>query len=278
MRIRSRSLPEGWYPDRANEVEARLGAWSRADGGAGDSGAVSAVAPHAGWYYSGRIAWAAWRSAWEAEAVVIIGGHLPAGAPFRYWAHDGYETPLGLVRTEEALRDAVASRVEARPDEAADNTIEVHLPMAAVRFPGAPVVCFRAPSDLRAAELGEALAEYAASSGRRLFVVGSTDLTHYGKPYGFEPAGQGPSGFDWARKADEAMVDSFLAMDVGLALERARDDRSACSAGAAVAAMAYASRLGADRPRLLMRGSSDEKVPGADASVGYCAVAFMPGG
>lgn len=276
MRIRARSLSEGWYPGRRNEVEAMLGAWGRVDEAANAAGAVSAVAPHAGWYFSGRIAWSAWRSAREADAVVILGGHLPAGAPFRYWAEDGYETPSGIITADAGLRDALASRVDARPDAAADNTVEVHLPMAAARLPGLPVACFRVPGDLRAAEFGEALAEYQESSGRRLFVLGSTDLTHYGKPYGFEPAGPGQEGFAWARKADEAIIESFLAMDAALALERARDDGSACSVGAAVAAMAFASRLGADGARLLMRGSSDEKTPGADASVGYCSVAFLP--
>lgn len=274
MATRPRSLPSGWYPTERGETEAKLGAWGRVDEAARAEGALAAIAPHAGWYYSGRIAWTAWRSAVESDAVVIVGGHLPAGAEFRYWEEDGFETPLGLVKAERSLTAAVVAAVAAVPDHHADNTVEIHLPMAAMRFPGIPVACFRAPNDGRASRLGVAIAEWASSSGKKVFVLGSTDLTHYGQAYDFEPGGRGPEGFAWARRADKAITDAFVAMDESEALRRAQTDGSACSVGAAIAAMAYARQAGALKPRLLMRGSSDETAPSSDSSVGYCAVAY----
>ena len=274
MSTRPRSLPSGWYPTERGETEAKLGAWGRADEAARAEGALAAIAPHAGWYYSGRIAWTAWRSAIESDAVVIVGGHLSAGSEFRFWEEDGFETPLGVVKAERSLTAAVAEAVDAVPDHHADNTVEIHLPMAAMRFPGIPVACFRAPNDGRAAKLGAAIADWTSSSGKKVFVIGSTDLTHYGQAYDFEPGGHGPEGFAWARRADKAITDAFVAMDEAEALRRADTDGSACSVGAAIAVMAYARRIGALRPRLLMRGSSDETAPSNDASVGYCAVAY----
>ncbi len=276
MSIRPRNLPSGWYPTERGETEAKLGAWGRIDEAARAEGALAAIAPHAGWYYSGRIAWSAWRSAAQSDAVVIVGGHLPAGAEFRYWEEDGFETPLGVVMSERSLTEAVAGVVCAVSDHHPDNTIEIHLPMAVMRFPGLPVACFRAPNDGRASKLGAAIADWAMASGKKVFVLGSTDLTHYGKAYDFEPGGHGPEGFAWARRADKAITDAFVAMDEAEALRRADADGSACSVGAAMASMAYARRLGALRSRLLMRGSSDETAPSRDASVGYCAVAYRP--
>lgn len=275
MSVRPRMLPEGWYPAVRREVETKLGAWDRVDAASHAENALACIGPHAGWYFSGRIAWAAWRSAADSDAVVIIGGHLPAGSGFRFSPEDGYETPLGVIVADKDLRDAVARTVSAAADKSADNTVEAHLPMAAHRFPGIPVACFRASNDAHAARLGSAIAGYATSTGRRIFVIGSTDLTHYGAAYGFEPAGHGPEGFPWARRADKAIVETFMAMDEVAALKRAESDGSACSVGAAIAAMAYAKGMNAARPRLLMRGSSDEIAPGGDSSVGYCAVAFM---
>jgi hypothetical protein len=274
MSVRPRSLPSGWYPTERGEVEAKLGAWGRVDEAARSEDLMAAIAPHAGWYYSGRIAWAAWRSAAESDAVVVVGGHLPAGAEFRYWDEDGFETPLGLVKAEPSLTAAVAGVVAAVPDRHADNTVEIHLPMAAMRFPGIPVACFRAPNDGRASKLGKAVADWAMKSGKKVFVLGSTDLTHYGQAYGFEPGGPGPDGFSWARRADKAITDAFVGMDEAEALRRAESDCSACSVGAAIAAISYARRIGALRSRLLMRGSSDEGAPSSEASVGYCAVAY----
>jgi len=275
MSVRSRLLPSGWYPADRKETEAKLGAWDRVDGATRSAEAVAAIAPHAGWYYSGRIAWAAWRSAVAASSVVIIGGHLPAGAGFRYYAEEGFDTPLRVIASDRDLVEAVARAVAAVPDKSADNTVEIHMPMAAYRFSDIPVSCFRAPNDAGAAALGIAIAEYAASSKRTIFVLGSTDLTHYGPSYGFEPAGPGQEGFPWARRADKAIVEAFVAMDEATALKRASDNGSACSVGAAIAAMAYARKTGATRARLLMRGSSDEVAPGGDSSVGYCSVAYL---
>lgn len=276
MAIRPRTLPAGWYPTSRREVEARLGAWSRVDDVSRGTGAVCGIAPHAGWSWSGRVAWSTWRAASEADAMVIVGGHLPAGAPFLYYAEAGFDTPMGAVLSDPKLVSEMVRAVDAQPDTRADNTVEVHLAMAAARFPDLPVACFRAPADMRAARLGQAIADYVAATGRRVFVVGSTDLTHYGVAYGFEPGGPAPGGFAWARRADDAIIDAFEALDAERALELAERDSSACSVGAAIVAIAYAKAFGATEAHLLMRSSSDQEAPGADASVGYCSVVYKP--
>jgi AmmeMemoRadiSam system protein B len=257
-------------------VEATLNAWSRADKVEGVKQACSAIAPHAGWYYSGRVAWSAWNSAAEVDTVVILGGHLPGGADYRYYPEDGFDTPGGVLESDSSLVNSLAASIYAVPDQKADNTVEVHLPMSAFRFSGKPVACFRVPNDMRAGDFGKMLALYASSSGKRLFVIGSTDLTHYGRAYDFEPAGPGQKGFAWARSADDSLINAFKAMDEAEALRLAEKDGSACSVGAAIAAISFAKHSLANRSRLLMQGSSDQLTPGSDSSVGYCSLAFMP--
>lgn len=276
MAIRPRTLPAGWYPTSKREVEARLGAWSRIDDVSRGTGAVCGIAPHAGWSWSGRVAWSTWRAAAAADTMVIVGGHLPAGAPFLHYAEDGFETPMGTVASDTDMVAALVRAVNARPDARTDNTVEVHLAMAAARFPDLSVACFRAPADQRATRLGQAIADYAMATGRRIFVVGSTDLTHYGASYGFEPGGPAPGGFAWARHADDAIIDAFEALDAEQALHLAERDSSACSVGAALVAIAYAKAMGATGAHVLMRSSSDQEAPGADASVGYCSVVYTP--
>jgi AmmeMemoRadiSam system protein B len=105
-------------------------------------------------------------------------------------------------------------------------------------------------------------------------MIASTDLVHYGQVYDFLPSGPPPAGFAWARKADEAIIHAFLSLDTNAALNKANTDRSACSVGAAIAAMTYALRMGALKADLLARGSSDEASSGSDASVGYCSVSY----
>lgn len=277
MGIRARSLPSGWYPTSGKACGAILADWEGLDARAvGEAGAYAAIAPHAGWHYSGRLAWRSWKALGDADAVLIVGGHLSAGAGFRYYAEDGFETPFGPVAADPALSAYLARAVGAVADRSQDNTVEVQLPMSAARYRGAPVACFRAPNDAGAAALGLAAARYASERGLRLRLLGSTDLTHYGEPYGFQPAGPAPDGFAWARRADSAIIDAFVSLDEPAALDLAGRQRSACSVGAAIAAIAFARAMGAGRAELLGSGSSDELSPGSDASVGYCSVAYLP--
>jgi AmmeMemoRadiSam system protein B len=271
MKIRSRKLPAGWYPDKATELEAMLKSWSLNKSGDVFSGII---APHAGWFFSGKIAWQAWQQGMEADCIAIIGGHLPAEVPFMYFAEDGFSSPKGVINNCLDLTDFISSALQAIPDERPDNTIEVHLPMAAERYPNIPLACFRAPNSLRAAQLGLRLAEYAKKTNKRIFAVASTDLTHYGRDYGFEPGGPGPKGFAWARKADNKIIDSFLALNEQAAFNCAEEDSSACSVGAVIALIAYLKEMGALNAKLVARGSSDDIMPGNSNSVGYCSIGY----
>ncbi len=274
MSVRKRFFPAGWYPAKRSEIEETIQEWNESFSFDKKPSSVSAIAPHAGWYYSGLHAWKAWTSATRPDSVAIIGGHLSAGAGFMYYPEQAFETPLGDIPADAELVSFLAGETKAVPDRHADNTIELHLPMLAARFPGVPVACFRAPNDGSAAALGESLAEYSKEKGRTIFVMGSTDLTHYGAVYEFTPAGPPPAGFTWARKANDAIIHTFMEMDADAALKQANTDRSACSVGAAIASIRYALRMGARQAELLSKGSSDEANRGSDASVGYCSIAY----
>jgi|JFJP01.1.fsa_nt_gi MEMO1 family protein len=274
MSIRKRFLPAGWYPVKRSEIEETILEWNNDYSMPKSSFAVSAIAPHAGWHYSGVYAWKAWMSAGMPDSVVVIGGHLSAGAGFMYYPEQAFETPMGSIPADADLVSFLVRETEAIPDVHADNTVEVQLPMLAARFPGVPVACLRAPNDESAVVLGEAAARYSIEKGRTIFVLGSTDLVHYGHVYDFLPAGLPPAGFAWARKANDAIIRTFLDKDAAAALRQANLDRSACSVGAAMASIAYALRMGALNAELLAKGSSDETSSGSDASVGYCSVAY----
>jgi hypothetical protein len=237
-----------------------------------DSGARAAIAPHAGWSYSGALAWSAWRAALSADTVVILGGHRPAASPILVSMDDGIETPSGFIKVDAGFRAALLAMIKAVPDSAPDNTIETHLPFAANRFPDAGFLLARVPNDGSAVAFGELLADVATELGRSVFVLGSSDLTHYGPAYDFEPGGHGSAGKTWARQADQRIIKAFMAMDAAAVLAAAAEG-AACSAGAAVAAMAFARKCLATRPVLLGHHTSDAVVP-AESHVGYCSVAY----
>ncbi len=272
MDERPRYLPPGWYPDDAAGVKGFLRRL-KGEGLQERFWAKAAIAPHAGWDFSGRCAWLAWQAAAEADVAVVIGGHLPEGWGFLSAPAARVFTPLGSLSVDAELDEFIRRELGAKPDDAVDNTVEIHLPMLKSRFPDARLGWFRAPNGPEASRLGLALARYAQSSGKRLFVLGSTDLTHYGPSYGWMPGGRGQSGRQWAREADEAITQAYAAMDEAGAMALARERAASCSVGAAVAAIAFARAQGADRGRVLATASSADIHPG-ESFVGYCSVAY----
>jgi len=277
MGVRRRCLPAGWYPGTAHgvrdAVHAMLGSAQPR------RAAVAGVAPHAGWEFSGALAGAVFAGlAEDLDTLVIIGGHLAPSDGILCAFDEAYETPLGNVPADLELLASLRSRMPIAEDRWADNTVEVQLPFARHFFPAARCLGMRAPPSAASGDLGRAIAEASRASGKRVAVVGSTDLTHYGPNYGFAPAGSGVKAADWVTGVnDRRFVDALLAMDEAGALERANAEHSACSAGGAVAAMAYARAAGATRGELLEYRTSRDVHP-SDSFVGYAAVIYRKEG
>jgi hypothetical protein len=282
--MRHRYLPRGWYPDDPRSLRDLISSWTRtgANGGLGRVGGgstVAAVAPHAGWAFSGRLAAMAVASLAPADlagsfTLAVFGGHLPPGARPLAAGESSFDTPLGPLDADLELLHALESSIKLGRDDESDNTVEVLLPLAAALFPGVRILWLRAPNDTSSIELGEALFTASTSLGRPVLGLGSTDLTHYGPNYGFFPRGGGRDAEAWVRDInDRRFIDALLDMDGLEALRRAEAERSACSAGAAAAALAFARSGGATRASLLDYGTSLD-VRRDDSFVGYAAIAF----
>jgi AmmeMemoRadiSam system protein B len=287
MTIREASLPPGWYPAGAPGIARFLEPWKT-----GQGAALAALSPHAGWYYSGAIAAAAF-SALDggADTLAILGGHLAAGSPVLAFAEDAVRTPLGLMDIDGELRDALCSALSAgggscgwAPDLYPDNTVEALVPMARFFFPRARLVALRLPADPSSYETGRKLAEAARNLGRKLAVVGSTDLTHYGPGYGFKPRGSGEAALAWVREInDRRFIEAVLSGDSAAVLARAEAERSACSAGAALGVLGFVRPAvsgppAPPAPELLAYGTSADKAGGVpDSFVGYAAICWKAG-
>jgi AmmeMemoRadiSam system protein B len=190
---------------------------------------------------------------------------------------DSYDTPLGELKADLRLLEALRPALDIREDRERDNTVEVHLPLVRYLAPAVMVLGMRAPPSPLAAALGKAIVEAAAILGRRVAVAGSTDLTHYGSNYDFSPAGSGAEAQRWVREVnDRRIIESMLHLDVESALERARQERSACSIGGAVAAMHFARASGVSAGNLVGYLTSSDVYPG-ESFVGYAGVLYTLG-
>jgi hypothetical protein len=277
MTTRRRTLPPGWYPDTPAETRAAIKEYLDELPATDVKEAAAVVAPHAGWEFSGRTALEAIRCLpSDLETVVVVGGHLSPSDPVMVAGEDELETPLGNISSDGDLLFALRKILPLQTDRQADNTVEIQLPFVKYLLPRARALYLRAPPSLEAIRLGQAVASAARALSRKTAVLGSTDLTHYGANYGFTPAGKGERALSWVREVnDREFIDRLLAMDAEGALDHAEESRSACSAGGAVAALAFGRSRGVKQGTLIRYMTSSDVYPG-ESFVGYAGIAFAP--
>lgn len=153
---------------------------------------VGLVCPHAGYVYSGSAAaWAyqALASDGIPDTAIILGpNHYGLGPPAALSPDDAWETPLGTLRADADIAEALLRQCKyLEPDELAhsrEHSIEVQLPF--LQYIGGdsmrivPVSIAHLSKDdalLLVEDLGAAIAE--AISGESAVIIASTDFTHY---------------------------------------------------------------------------------------------------
>jgi hypothetical protein len=204
----------------------------------------------------------------------VVGGHLPGGAGTIAAREAGFETPRGTLENDRELLEALETHHSLGDDMRPDNTVEVQLPFLHAMLPEAKAIWLRTGAGKEAISLGEALAAAARDTGRKIRVVGSTDLTHYGPAYGFAPQGLGEASYQWARdENDRGIIDRMLEKDPEGTLRWGTEHQAACSSGAAAAAISFASATNCQRVRYIGYANSYEFRPD-DSFVGYAGIVY----
>ncbi|MCZ6729407.1 MAG: AmmeMemoRadiSam system protein B [SAR324 cluster bacterium] len=231
-----------WYPKATRACESQIRQFWESSPAPEVTGCFGVV-PHAGWVFSGQLAARVFRALEDGavQLVIVLGGHLGSGDPIVAMCEGQWETPFGSFHIHEGFRETLSTFpqlvLETESKHFPDNSTELQLPFAKHRFPQAELLPIRVPPGPVALELGRALAEYLARIGLRAVGVASTDLTHYGPNYNFEPKGDGEAALQWATEVnDAAFITAVESGDGEAVLAVARERHNACSAGA-VAAM-----------------------------------------
>lgn len=242
-----------------------------------------AIAPHAGYVYSGPVAAYAFKPlvGRACDGVVVLGFNHGYSYEFQgasIWTEGAWRTPLGDVPIDAALARSIADTDDrfqvGRDPHTTEHSIEVMLPFLQRVQPGksfVPISIGRPTLD-NCRALADGLAR--AISGKNVAVVVSTDLSHY-PPY------------DGAVRVDRETVAAVLSLDP-LALEALVKDLPSheianlhtrmCGQGPVLTAMMLAHYLGAERAELLnYANSGDAPIGERDRVVGYAAIGFAPG-
>ena len=274
-----------WYPGTKKKIEAKIAEFKENVGRPQKlkKPPVAGIVPHAGWMYSGRIAYEVWDNLAprEPDLVVLFGGHVHQYQRSLIFSGEGFETPLGPVMCHDEMIQGLSGAFRFRPVETSgwepDNTVEVQLPFVKYLFPEARIVVLHLPPRDIILDIVDLIMEFVRRYDTKPIFVGSTDLTHYGPRYGMTSFGVGDKSHRWAKTDnDAAFISKLVSLDPQGCLEEGLSNHNACCPGAAAAAVTSARLMGSEYGELLTHATSYEIVPMGEPVdfVGYCSVVF----
>ncbi|MFC1867941.1 AmmeMemoRadiSam system protein B [Thermodesulfobacteriota bacterium] len=282
MAIRKSDFAGTWYPGREAECRKAIEAFSNTcvPCPPGEEG-LGGIVPHAGWFYSGQIAFNVIKCMEHdtlPDVVVIFGRHLYQESGNFIMKEGSWATPIGELEIESDITESLVSEfdftVETANRYVQDNTIELQLPFIKYLFSDVKIIPIGVPPAVASIRIGERVAEIAESMGKKIIVLGSTDLTHYGYNYGFTSKGAGKEAVGWVKNEnDKRMVDLMLDLDAEAIISEALIHSNACCSGAVAAAIAAMKRMGARKGEKLAYTTSYDIRPD-DSFVGYVGIVY----
>lgn len=265
--IREPIVAGQFYPASAPHLKALIETLAGRPAEADKEDVIGAVAPHAGYIFSGGVAARVFSRLAYPDTFIILGpNHTGRGKPFSIMTGGTWKTPLGDVGIDAAL----ASRLEAGSDylqvDAAahqfEHSIEVQLPLLQFFGPAfriVPIVLSPATGDVYR-EIGREIARAVKDSGRRVVIIASSDMTHY------EPQ-------ELAQTKDSSAIDAILALDDEELLRRAEElDISMCGYAPVVSLITAARELGAETAELVDYRTSGDATADYSSVVGYAGI------
>jgi AmmeMemoRadiSam system protein B len=189
--------------------------------------AFAVIAPHAGYMYSGKTAGAVYSSVDIPDVVFVLSpNHTGLGSPISLHPTEGWSTPLGMIKAELNILQAIKDKVSlAQFDPSAqkmEHALEVQIPFIQTMNPNAkivPITLSGFPFPIMQ-KLGVAISEIIIAeeerTGKRPLIVASSDMTH------FESA-------DSAKRKDMMAIEQIKKLDTKAFLETVdENDISLC--------------------------------------------------
>lgn len=246
--------------------------------------AVGGIVPHAGWVFSGAVAAKVFKCIsvkTDPDTFILLGAVHTWRLRNSIYSHGSWSTPLGDVKIDEevseTLLDVLAGDIIDDPEaHEGEHSLEVQLPFIKYLCPEAKIVPVAIPPDENAHITGRKIGEAASGMGKKIVVVGTTDLTHYGDSYGFTPYGYGEEAKKRMKESDSRIIELALRMRSIEIRKEAQKSHNACGSGALAATVAAAKALGAEKGYLLEYTTSHDVMPEGEfeMAVGYAGILF----
>jgi MEMO1 family protein len=267
--IRQPAVAGRFYPGDAAGLTETIREYTRSD--MARVRAIGAVIPHAGYMYSGHVAGAVYsRIELPPRIIVLCPNHTGLGPPLSIMKAGLWETPLGLVKIDDEISEALMQADPLLEDDAAahrlEHATEVQLPFiqvlagSATRF--VPIT-LGTGNRSHLETLGNAMAQVIRDVDRQTLMIASSDMNHY------EPD-------SITRVKDRKAIDRILELDAQGLYDTVRQERiSMCGFGPATSMLVAANQLGASRTELIKYATSGEVSGDFGHVVGYAGIAVV---
>jgi hypothetical protein len=173
-----------FYEDSAIALKAQIGAFT--DLKASKERILGAVAPHAGYVYSGHVAGAVYSRIEPADTFIILGpNHTGLGAKAAIFAKGAWELPMGEVEIDEGLgQELLEISREFTPDDVAhlsEHSIEVQIPFLQFFFRNFKIlpICLGRLDLKKCLAIGRAIAGIIKGKKKNIVIIASSDMSHY---------------------------------------------------------------------------------------------------
>ena len=255
----------GFYPGDRKELEKAVKSYLVSQK---KINALGAILPHAGYQFSGHVAGATLKAAKTDKKVFVLFGpnHTGYGSAISV-SNEDWETPLGIVKTNKDFSDKLGTDESAHR---AEHSLEVQLPFLQVLYKDFSIV----PIALR--DVGfEQLERMAKLFDKNNFYIASSDFTHFGPMYGYEPvAGTIKDQINWVEKTETGLIDLITNLKAREFYNIVLDNGyTVCGFVPITLLMLVMKNLGAKRGELIKRATSYE-VSKDSSFVSYVGLVF----
>lgn len=270
-----------WYPETLDEIKKYFYTPSLKS----KEQFSFALAPHAGWIYSGKVAGKVYSQISNADIVIIFAtNHTGLGSPTSLFAKGEWDMPLGPIKiASEFSQNLLENSSLINADIQAhlyEHAIEVQIPFLQAIHPNAKIV----PIEMKDYRL-EVCKEIAYSVAKTIdqtvkknpnqsfCVIASSDMTHCGQNYGQEVP-KNLTASEFAQTQDKMAIEEILQIVPEKLLQIVeKKNITMCGAGPTAAMLECAKLLGAKKAKLLGYATSND-VTGkkSEFAVGYAGV------
>lgn len=232
-----------------------------------------AIAPHAGYTYSGPVAAHAYyqlvENGFPETFIILCPNHTGIGSGVSIFHEGSWETPLGNIKIDEEFsKELIKNSDIIDPDFQAhlkEHSCEVHLPFLQYfsnDFKIVPIVMWM--QDITSSEeVARGIVEVAKNLKTSISIIASTDLTHYA-PY------------EIASKQANLLLDKISKMDEkGLLEDIEKFNITMCGYGPTIATIKATREFGSTKCDILKYSTSGNISGDLSSVVGYCSGIFI---